>query len=223
LAKTLVEQGVRVVEHSPVNGFNVRDGRVETVQLLDSELACSQVVITAGTWSAEILGKLGLTLPLQAGKGYSFSIQLPEAPRRPMYFGDKHIVSSPIGGQTRFAGTMEFSGNNRHLEWRRIVSIAEASKPYLGEWFDRPDDLIGRISEPWVGGRPMLPDGLPVLDRVPALSNAFLSTGHGMLGITLAPASGKSLASYVVTGNRPSELTAFGFERIPGVRVAPTG
>jgi len=220
LAKTLIEQGVRVIEHSPVVGFRLRGSELTAVRLVDAEVACSEVVVTAGTWSADVLARLGLAVPLQAGKGYSFSSSLPNPPRRPMYYGDKHIVSSPIGGQTRFAGTMEFSGNNRHLEWRRIVSIAEASKPYLGDWFDRPDDLIGRISDPWVGGRPMLPDGLPVLDRVPSTSNAFVSTGHGMLGITLAPASGKALASYVATGSRPAELMPFGFGRIPGVRAA---
>jgi glycine/D-amino acid oxidase-like deaminating enzyme len=218
LAKTLIEQGVRVIEHSPVTGFRRRGREVIAVRLVDNEIACSDVVVAAGTWSADVLAQLGLAVPLQAGKGYSFSISLPNPPRRPMYYGDKHIVSSPIAGQTRFAGTMEFSGNNRHLQWRRVVSIAEASKPYLGEWFDRPDDLIGRISDPWVGGRPMLPDGLPVLDRVPSTSNAFVSTGHGMLGITLAPASGKALASYVATGSRPLQLAPFGFDRIAGVR-----
>jgi glycine/D-amino acid oxidase-like deaminating enzyme len=218
LAKTLIEQGVQVIEHSAVIGFRTDSQGVCSVRLAETELACSAVVVAAGTWSADLLSQLGIALALQAGKGYSFSVNLANPPTKPIYFGDKHIVASPVGGQTRFAGTMEFSGNNRHLEWRRIVSIAEASKAYLGSWFDNPDDLVGRISEPWVGGRPMLPDGLPVLDRLPGLQNAFLSTGHGMLGITLAPASGRSLASYVVTGSRPTELTPFQFARISGGR-----
>jgi glycine/D-amino acid oxidase-like deaminating enzyme len=67
---------------------------------------------------------------------------------------------------------------------------------------------------PWVGGRPLLPDGLRVLDRVPAYRNAFVATGHGMLGITLAPASGKALAEYLVTGRRPEVLEPFRFDRL---------
>jgi glycine/D-amino acid oxidase-like deaminating enzyme len=214
VAKRLTEQGVQIIEHSPVIGFRELHGRVTSVRLAETEVRCSAVVVAAGTWSADVLSHLGIVLPLQAGKGYSFSVNVANPPTRPIYFGDKHIVASPIGGQTRFAGTMEFSGNNRHLEWRRIVSIAEASKSYLGDWFDKPDDLVGQITEPWVGGRPMLPDGLPVLDALPDLSNVFLSTGHGMLGITLAPASGKSLASYVVTGCRPTELSPFRLARL---------
>jgi glycine/D-amino acid oxidase-like deaminating enzyme len=90
----------------------------------------------------------------------------------------------------------------------------------LGEWFERPDDLVGRISEPWVGGRPMLPDGLPLVDRLPNLSNAYVSTGHGMLGVTLAPESGRALSEFLATGARPAGLRPFAIDRLPGVRAA---
>ena len=76
-------------------------------------------------------------------------------------------VASPIGGTTRIAGTMELSGNNNRLDWRRIVAVARASRHYLGQWFDDPGRPGGLIRDPWVGGRPFLPDGLPVIDRVP--------------------------------------------------------
>jgi glycine/D-amino acid oxidase-like deaminating enzyme len=216
----LAGRGARVLADTPVSEFRTSRGRVSSVQLGGEWLDCSAVVVAAGTWTSDILARLGVHLPLQAGKGYSFSVELPDPPRRPLYLGDKHIVASPIAGRTRLAGTMEFSGNNRHLEWRRIVSIAEASKPYLGEWFERPDDLVGRISEPWVGGRPMLPDGLPLVDRLPNLSNAYVSTGHGMLGVTLAPESGRALSEFLATGARPAGLRPFAIDRLPGVRAA---
>lgn len=220
LAAYLTGRGARVLTETSVAQFRTTDGRVSAVDLGGEWLECSAVVVAAGTWTSDILARLGVRLPLQAGKGYSFSVELPTPPQRPMYLGDKHIVASPIGGRTRLAGTMEFSGNNRHLEWRRIVSIAEASKAYLGSWFDRPDDLVGRISDPWVGGRPMLPDGLPLVDRLPHLDNAFVSTGHGMLGMTLAPESGRTMARFLVTGARPAELRPFAIDRLPGVRAA---
>ena len=220
LAAYLTGRGARVLTDTSVSRFRTSDGRVSAVELGSEWLDCSAVVVAAGTWTSDVLARLGVRLPLQAGKGYSFSVELPDPPQRPMYLGDKHIVASPIGGRTRLAGTMELSGNNRHLEWRRIVSIAEASKSYLGSWFERPDDLVGRISDPWVGGRPMLPDGLPLVDQLPHLNNAFVSTGHGMLGMTLAPESGRALAQYLVTGARPAELRPFAIDRLPGVRAA---
>ncbi|MFF4800794.1 NAD(P)/FAD-dependent oxidoreductase [Streptomyces sp. NPDC001351] len=81
-------------------------------------------------------------------------------------------------------------------------------------WFDDPDDLVGLIRDPWVGGRPFLPDGLPVIDRVPGHDNAFVATGHGMLGVTLGPVTGRRLTEYVRTGRRPQALEPFRFDRL---------
>jgi len=175
------------------------------------EIACSAVVVAAGVRSAGLLHELGLRLPMQAGKGYSFSVDLDPAPRHPMYFGEHRVVASPIAGTTRIAGTMELSGNNNRLDWRRITAIALASRHYLGRWFEEPDDLVSLIRDPWVGGRPFLPDGLPVIDRLPGHRNAYAATGHGMLGITLGPATGHALAALLTTGRRPEQLTPFQF------------
>ncbi len=189
------------------------DGRVRALRTSSGELPCSAVVVAAGTWSGPLLRGLGYKLPLQAGKGYSFSVRLDTAPSHPLYLGDRRVVASPINGAVRIAGTMELSGNNRRLDWRRLVAVASASRHYLGDWYEHPDDLIGLIRDPWVGGRPLLPDSLPVIDRLPGAANAFVSPGHGMLGVTLAPASGRALSEYMLSGRRPGVLEPFRFDR----------
>jgi D-amino-acid dehydrogenase len=108
---------------------------------------------------------------------------------------------------------MEFSGNNLRLDWRRIEAIALASRHYLGDWFGAPDQLMGLIRDPWVGGRPMLPDGLPLVDRVSGVGNAYVATGHGMLGVTLAPGTAAGLTELMTTGARPAVLEPFGQRR----------
>ncbi|MGH3375046.1 MAG: NAD(P)/FAD-dependent oxidoreductase [Actinoallomurus sp.] len=213
LADRLRGEHVTVTEHAAVRGFVRRGGKVVAVRTDGGDIDCSSAVVAAGTWSAGLLARLGVRLPLQAGKGYSFSVDLGPAPEHPMYLGDKHVAVSPIGGATRVAGTMELSGNNRRLDWRRVVAIARASRDYLGRWYDTPDDLMALIHDPWVGGRPMFPDGLPVLDLVPGTPNAYVATGHGMLGITLAPVSGRAMGEYVTTGRRPAELVPFRADR----------
>jgi hypothetical protein len=60
-------------------------------------------------------------------------------PAHPIYPGDKHVAVSPIGGTTRISGTMEFSGNNRRLDWRRVEAIAMASREYLGSGSTGPE------------------------------------------------------------------------------------
>ncbi|WP_225994083.1 NAD(P)/FAD-dependent oxidoreductase [Actinomadura rudentiformis] len=219
LAERLRKEGVTISEHTAVRGFRRSGGRVVAVRTAEDDIRCSSVVVSAGVWSADLLRLLDVRLPLQAGKGYSFSVKLDPAPVHPMYLGDKHVAVSPIGGTTRIAGTMELSGNNRRLDWRRIVAIARASRDYLGQWYDSPDELMALIHDPWVGGRPMLPDGLPVLDRVATTRNAYVATGHGMLGITLAPVTGKAMADFITTDRRPADLEPFRSDRFADLTV----
>ncbi|MCE2461942.1 MAG: FAD-binding oxidoreductase, partial [Pseudomonadales bacterium] len=44
---------------------------------------------------------------------------------------------------------------------------------------------------------PMTWDSLPIIGRVPGLGNAVLATGHHMLGMTMAPATGRLVAEMV--------------------------
>ncbi|MDW4909299.1 hypothetical protein RB628_29150 [Streptomyces sp. ADMS] len=53
-----------------------------------------------------------------------------------------------------------------------------------------------------------------MIDRLPGYDNAFAATGHGMLGVTLGPATGHRLAEYIRTGRRPDALAPFRFDRL---------
>jgi glycine/D-amino acid oxidase-like deaminating enzyme len=50
------------------------------------------------------------------------------------------------------------------------------------------------VEEEWFGWRPMPPDGLPVIDRSPSAANVLIAAGHNMLGVSMAPATGKLVA-----------------------------
>jgi glycine/D-amino acid oxidase-like deaminating enzyme len=213
LRRQVESRGGTVQDRVEVTGLRVQGRQVRAVMAGRDELPCSTVVIAAGAWSGGLLAELGAPVLLEAGKGYSFSVALPTPPRHPILLADKHVAVSPLPDATRIAGTMEFSGNNLRLDWRRIEAIAKASRHYLGDWFGDPDQLMGLIGSPWVGGRPMLPDGLPLVDRVPGVGNAYVATGHGMLGVTLAPGTAAALNELMITGTRPPVLAPFGHRR----------
>jgi glycine oxidase len=62
------------------------------------------------------------------------------------------------------------------------------------------------VSHAWVCFRPTHPDSLPVVDRVPGLTNAWVTSGHFRHGILLAPATGRALARWVAGGEQPAEV-----------------
>jgi D-amino-acid dehydrogenase len=58
-----------------------------------------------------------------------------------------------------------------------------------------------QLQNVWRGLRPCSPDGLPYIGRVKHFQNLTLATGHGMMGISLGPATGK-LVSEVITNQK---------------------
>jgi glycine/D-amino acid oxidase-like deaminating enzyme len=79
---------------------------------------------------------------------------------------------------------------------------------------------VSRISHQWCCFRPTHPDGLPVVDRVPGLVNAWMTSGHFRSGILMAPATGRALAEWIQTGRRPSQLAGLELSRFAGASQA---
>ena len=214
LAGLARKAGAEVWEQAEVRRLDVAARQVRAVVTGNGPLPVAGVILAGGASCGTLLRPLGIRLPLTAGKGYSFLRRLRTLPRRPIHLGDIKVAVTPFARGLRVAGTMELSGNNETLRRSRAQAIARGTAQYFDGW----DELeLGRAAgepaqepeELWVGRRPLTPDGLPILDRVDPFENLFLATGHAMLGITLAPASGKALADYVISGARPELLEPF--------------
>jgi glycine oxidase len=96
----------------------------------------------------------------------------------------------------------------------RIRSELAAALPSLGRV---------RLTHRWCCWRPRHPDGLAVIDRVPGLSNAWVTSGHYRTGILLAPAAGAALASWITSQRRPGYLQPWGMARSSMTMVRPGG
>jgi D-amino-acid dehydrogenase len=146
---------------------------------------------------------VGVRLPIEPGKGYSFSIVPPTMPRRPVWVAEGLLMTVPRGDHVRVASTMEFSGLNMRIDQRRVEIIHRTLQPSFRNWdSSEPKNL-------WTGMRPMTPDGLPVIGRLEPFSNAFVASGHGMGGVSESPATGEVLAQAIVEGGIPDVLLPF--------------
>jgi len=165
------------------------------------EIEADAFVLTAGSWSTGLAGKLGLALPLQAGAGYSVTLAHPRrSPRLCAMLTEARVAVTPMGGTLRFAGTMELAGLNGAFSAARVRGIVDAAQRYYPDL--RPADFDG--VRPWRGLRPCSPDGLPYIGRTARYSNLVIATGHAMMGMTLAPITGKLVAG-ILSGEK-SEL-----------------
>jgi D-amino-acid dehydrogenase len=174
-----VREGVAVIGPARLGG------RLRGVETAGGTIPADRVLLAAGAWTGLVARTFGARLPIQAGKGYSITVASSPAFRRPLYLGDVKVGSTPFNGAYRFAGTMELSGINDRLDRRRLEGIRRV----IGRYFREP--LADGSGIDWVGMRPLTPDGVPMVGRVPGHDNLFVATGHAMLGITLAPATGR--------------------------------
>jgi D-amino-acid dehydrogenase len=182
-----------------IERIETKAGRVVAVSGGGRRFEGGQFVVAAGAWSAGLLAGVGLKLPLQAGKGYSLTLpNPPELPQLCSILTEAKVAVTPVGSSLRFAGTMEVGGLDLAVNRARVAGIMDAAGRYFPGF--SPNDFAGL--EPWVGLRPVSADGLPYLGRVRSLANLIVNTGHAMMGLSLAPVSGK-LAADLLAGRDP--------------------
>jgi D-amino-acid dehydrogenase len=162
-------------------------------------MTADHYVFAAGAWSSQFADSLGCRIPVEPGKGYSVTMTRPEImPTHPMLIPEKHVGVTPFENGYRIASMMEFAGFDDSIPRARIQQLKESAVPYL----KTPEGPVEQ--DTWYGWRPMTWDSLPIIGRVPRLSNALLATGHNMLGLSLAPMTGKAIADLVA--ERASDL-----------------
>jgi D-amino-acid dehydrogenase len=195
--RVLSGRGVEIREHCEVTGFN-RDGTAaRAVRTASGDIEGDHFILATGAWTPLLNRELGCRIPILPGKGYSITMPRPAVcPRYPLIFEEHRVAVTPFQSGYRLGSTMEFAGYDATLDRSRLSILTDAAKLYLREPLAEP------VQEEWWGWRPMTYDGLPIIDRSPALANVLIAAGHNMLGLSMAPATGKLVAG-MLKGDRP--------------------
>ncbi len=197
LNRVLTSAGVTILEQTTVTALKGDDGRVIKAMTDRGSVTGDAFVVATGAWTPFLARELGCRIPIQPGKGYSVTLPRPNpCPSRPCMLEEDRVVATPWPGGYRLGGTMEFTGYDESLNPRRLGALYRGAQRYFKhtEW--------GPVEEEWCGWRPMTFDGLPIIDRAPKWQNVMLAAGHNMLGISLAPGTGK-LVSELLNGQTP--------------------
>jgi D-amino-acid dehydrogenase len=204
LCRAVEEAGVEIAWETKPARWRVAGKRVTGIEAGDRVIEGDELVIAAGVWSSELAEQLGVGLPMQAGKGYS--ITLPSPPRLPeicAILTEARVAITPMGTSLRAGGTMEItatpSGAEASIDPARVRGITRAVTEYCPEI---TADCF-RDAPVWTGLRPCSPDGLPYVGRFASYENLSAATGHSMMGVSLAPITGKLMAE-ILSGQQPS-------------------
>jgi D-amino-acid dehydrogenase len=205
LVERLVEHFVRSggeLVQARARGFRLEGGRLAAIETETGDLAADAAVVCAGAYSKPLAAALGDKVPLETERGYHLMIRDPDVmPRIPTADADGKFVATPMDTGLRFAGTVELAGLEAPPNWRRARILLEQGRKMLpGLAASYPEE---RISV-WMGHRPSLPDSLPVIGPSRATRNVIYAFGHGHVGMTSAPMTGRIVADLI--GGRPPSI-----------------
>ncbi len=207
----LERSGVRFLADHGLCGFDTTGDVVRAARVPDGSIDADTFVVATGAWTPRLSEILGVRIPIEPGKGYSITIPRPEVcPRIPMIFPEHRVALTPMESGLRLGSIMEFVGYDSRILPHRLRLLTRGASVYLRE------PIAFSQSDQWYGWRPMTYDSTPVIDRCPGWSNVYLATGHNMLGLSMAPATGRLIAE-LVTAQRPHlDISLYSAARFSG-------
>ncbi len=196
LKKSLLNQGVKILEHCAAESFLQARGSVQGVVLENETLLAANVVVAGGAWSGKLLASTGVDLPVRPVRGQMI-----------LYRGEPGVVSRIILSQDRYViprrdgrvlvgSTLEETGFDKSTtESARVALAAEARRliPVLAEY---------DIEYHWAGLRPASPEGIPYISAHPDMAGLYVNAGHFRNGVVLGLASSRLLVD-IMLGREP--------------------
>ena len=187
-----------------VTGMSSTSRNVTVTTSTDSWIS-DYVVLAAGVWSRALAKTLGENLPIMPAKGQSVTLPgVMNMPSRTLMLADQRIATNPMDWgfrmSTGFALTSanDMSVNSKATE--KLIATARQAL-HLPEKFEVKNELAGL--------RPASPDGMPYIGPLPKAPRVIAATGHGMLGLMMAPGTGKFVADMVSGRSVSREVMKF--------------
>lgn len=200
LLQYLQAKGVKLVKNQEVTRIETSGNAITKVFTGAKEWTADNYIIAGGSWSPSIAKLVNIKTPLMPGKGYSFMVKEPENRMEiPALLAEARVAITPMNGSLRYGGTMELDKINDRINMSRVKGIVEA----IPKYFPDLHPALPAEKEIWFGFRPSSPDGLPYIGYSDKYSNLVVATGHGMMGLSLGPATGL-LVSQVIDGEKTS-------------------
>ena len=165
------------------------------------------LVLATGAWSKRWAAKLGARIPMDSERGYHVMLSDPGVDLRvPVLSGDHRFGITPMADGIRLAGTAELASLEAPPDYRRAEMMTPLAKALL-------PDLRVESRDNWMGHRPSTADSLPVIGRAPRIPKAFFAFGHGHLGFTLGPITGRLIADLAIGRPPAVDTTPYAAER----------
>lgn len=192
--------GVELMPDTIISDISSIPGAVRIRTAAGETSEAGYAVIACGAETPRLAGKVGATLPILPARGHSASLPSSKPPRLPLLLAEAHLVMTPMPGRVRMTSGLELGSWEQQPDPERLKRMASDAGRYLS-------GDSSQYSEAWVGFRPLTPDGLPVVGPLSEDARIIVASGHGTLGMTLAPATAYIVRDIVDGKRGPAALS----------------
>lgn len=198
-AWALQDLGGKIIQHSPVTGFETAGGKVTAVKTANATYGCDAVVVAAGPQIPQLMAQLGIDVPLAAARAEMIITE--PAPMMPLGGVDGH----KIYGRQTLRGNLAYGGGpHEWLDTEATGPAARPSTPLARNLAKRLAELLPKaahlnVIRSWAGIIENSPDGRPIIDRLTSPDNVTVAS-MSSVGFGLSPASGHAIRDLVIDG-----------------------
>ena len=181
LLQACASSGVDLRPGTPVIDLVHTGERITSVRTPCEDFTASEVVIAGGAWTRTILQRAGLDSNFEPVRGQIVLLETrPSLIRHVIEVGNRYLVPRP-DGRVLIGSTEERAGFEKRTTAGGVSGLIEFGRRLI------PELANARFERCWAGLRPYAPGGLPVIGRVPGMSNLSLAAGHFRAGLQLSP------------------------------------
>ena len=216
-AWALQDHGGQIRQHTSVEGFTERHGRVVEIISNGQRHGCDALVIAAGPQTAHLLAHLGVSLPLASARAEMIVTEA--LPLQPI----GGVDGNGLYGRQTLRGNLAYGGGpHEWLDDDAFLQPERPTTPLLRQLAFRlatlfPRAAHARVLRSWAGIIENTPDGRPVIDRLTSPSNVTVAT-LSSVGFGLSPAVGRAIHDLVTTGTCSfTDISKLGIERFVGL------
>ena len=194
--------GIAVLENN-VTGFIANGASLEGVRTGTGEVRGRAFLLASGSWSKELGGMLGVSMPLKPIKGQMCRVKVQEDRLEYTVHGLLTYIAPWQEGQGFVLGsTMEDRGFDPAVEADVIEKLIANAASILPCIQDAP------LIESWTGLRPAAEDLMPVMGKSARYPNLYYSTGHFRNGILQTPNQADYMAG-IILGSCTEDIPEF--------------
>lgn len=207
LRADLLQKGTEFRENSEIIEIKVSDGIVHRLITTQGEVVARRVIVCAGAWTAKLLKKIGLGIPIEPVAGQMLLYKAEPGIVRNIILNNKRYLIPRRDGRILVGSTLENAGFSKRTTEEARQSLQNSALELVPALAKYP------IEAQWVGLRPGSPLGIPYMGAYPDVDDLWVCSGHFRNGLVLAPASAEFMVTMILDKKTVLSQSEFALER----------